>query len=263
MIEEFRLDLEKVYAPELVQELLDSFTEVKENYYLGKHEPSELNGGKFVEACVRILQLEITGKYTPIGNKLPSVVDELRRFENSSKQIDDSLRLLIPRVLIGIYDIRSKRGVSHLGKINPNYADSTLIVTTASWVLAELYSIHSTIPISEAQKIVDDLVERKLALVHDLGDVKRVLDPSLTSKLQTLILLYSVYPNSLSVDELIESIEYSKPSVFKKQILGKLHKDRIIDYSIEEQTCTILPPGLKYVEDRYETWVNKFNERSL
>jgi len=257
MIEQIRQDFSAVYPQDIVDALINSFIEIKENYYLRKHEPAELNGGKFVEACVRLLQHQLRGSYTPIGVPIRNMVQELRNFEQTPSTYPDSYRLHIPRVLLGVYNIRNRRGVGHLGgDVNPNLADSTLILSVVSWVLAELYRMHYAVSIDEAQKIVDDLVERKLPLVYEVHNVKRVLAPKLTAKDQTLILLYSVYPKQLSEVELLQFTEYSNLSAYRNRILRELHRQRLINRN-SNGTCVILPPGLRYVEEHYNDWLNE------
>lgn len=261
MLEQIRKDLAVVYPQNIVDALLDSFIEIRENYYLGKYEPAELNGGKFVEACVRLLQFELTGSYIPIGQSIRNMVNELRNFEQAPSSFHDSLRLHIPRLLLGIYNIRNRRGVGHLsGDVNPNLADANIITNAANWTLAEIYRMHYAVSLDDAQKTVNNLVERKIPLVYEMGDVKRVLNPKLPAKDQTLVLLYSVYPNGLSDDELLRHTEYSNSSYFRRNILPALHKKRFIYYS-EDGSCTILPPGLHYVEENYESWVSKITRR--
>jgi len=75
MLEKIKADLKNKYPPEICDALIDSYFKIKEQYYLMNHEPSELNGGKFVEACIRLLQKELTGSYISIGNHIPNVVD--------------------------------------------------------------------------------------------------------------------------------------------------------------------------------------------
>jgi len=86
------------YPDDLVEELLKSYQQIKENYYLGKFKPSELEGGFFVECVRRIIDLELFGQYVPIGKNLNRFNDqEMRRYENGSG--DDSYRLHIPKSL--------------------------------------------------------------------------------------------------------------------------------------------------------------------
>lgn len=195
MINRIRTDLKQKYAEELVDAFVDSYIEIKEQFYLEKHEPSELNGGKFVEACARIIELELTGQFTPIGSPINNMVLLLRRFETAQTSYHDSFRLHIPRTLLTIYNIRNRRGVGHLGgDVNPNIADATLIATCADWVMAEIYRIIYTSTLEKAQAVVTQLVKRKISLVHNIGEVKRVLASFLNFKDQTLLLLTSIFP---------------------------------------------------------------------
>ena len=187
-------DLKSRLPSELVDALLVSYDEIKQNYFLERHGPSELNGGKFCEACVRIIQHETdNGNYIPIGTSVRNMIGVLRDFERiPTNQATESYRIHIPRVLITMYNIRNKRGVGHLGgDVNPNFADSTLLATCADWVMAELFRIYYQCTLDEAQSIVDSLVQRKLVLVYDIEDVKRVLLSTMSHKNQTLVLLAS------------------------------------------------------------------------
>jgi hypothetical protein len=188
MIDKIRADISKKYPKDLVDALIDSYIEIKEQYYLNKLEPSELNGGKFVEACARIIEHELTGQFTPLGTSIKNMVLLLRKFETSPASHHDSFRLHIPRALLSIYNIRNRRGVGHLGgDVNANIADATLIATSADWVLAELYRMFYTSTLEEAQAVVTQLVKRKISLVHEVGEIKRVLANFLNFKEQTLL----------------------------------------------------------------------------
>lgn len=260
MLEIIRNDLKKLYPPDLCDAFIDSYIEIKEQYYLAKYETSELNGGKFVEACVRLIQEELSNSHIPIGQHIPNLVKVLRDFETSDKSKGDSFRIHIPRALLFVYNIRNRRGVGHLGgDVNPNLADSTVITAAADWVLAEIYRIVYTVSLDEAQGIVNNLVRRKIPLVYEIGDIRRVLDPTISFRDQTLILLYSAHPDHMTDDELIDYLEYSNPSRYRSYTLKNLHKDRLIEYS-KDNGCIILPPGILYVEQQYSQWLNKLNQ---
>lgn len=256
MINKIRTDLSKNYPSELVNALIDSYIEIKENYFLNHLEPSELNGGKFVEAGIRIIQFVLdNGHYTPIGKTIPDMIGTLRKFEqNPDKNILESFRINIPRNLASIYNIRNKRGVGHLGgDVNPNLPDANLIIACCDWVLAELFRINYNCALDEAQKMVDLLVQRKNPLVYEFDDVKRVLNPKLSFKIQTLLLLAHEHPTRTNEEDLIKWIEPSNVAVYRKNVLKLLHKTRMIDYR-NDGSCVILPTGLKYIEDNFEKW---------
>ncbi|MDD4876527.1 MAG: hypothetical protein PHQ86_05300 [Dehalococcoidales bacterium] len=158
------------------------------------------------------------------------MVKILRDFETFDKSKNDSFRIHIPRILLSVYNIRNKRGVGHLGgDVNPNLADATVITAAVDWILAELYRIFYTVSLNEAQEIVNGLVRRKIPLVWEINNIRRVLDPTISYRNQTLILLCSVYPSSLADDELVNCLEYSNPSRYRTNIIKNLHKDRLIE----------------------------------
>src|SRR5690606_18474770 len=162
-----KIDLKNHFPSDLVDALLKSYEDIKTNYILNKWEPSELNGGKFVEAATRMMQFACKGGvYTPIGTSIRNIFDELKSLEQTPSSILDSYKQHIPRCLGAIYNLRNRRGVAHLGvDINPNKADAYLIITIAEWILAELFRINYNIPLHDAQLIVESLISRKLELV--------------------------------------------------------------------------------------------------
>lgn len=255
MIDQFRNDLKTVFPVDLVDALLDSYVEIKTNFIIDKWEPSELNGGKFVEATIRILQFVcFTGVYTPIGTSIRNIFAELQRIEQSPTTILDSYRLHIPRCIGAIYNIRNRRGVGHLsGDISPNKADALLIITISEWVLSELYRINYRIPLVKAQELVNNLVSRKLELVFDLNGVKRILNPKMKIKDQILLLLYSDNNQYLTIDNLAKHLKYDNKNYLKNKILTEIDKQKLIELT-EDEKVYLLPPGRKHVEDNYEKW---------
>jgi len=249
-------DLKKKYPDEIVDALISSFNQIYENFIVEKFEPSELNGGKFTEAVVRILEFETNhGKYTPLGGKISNMKDLLDGFALVPKdQSIESFRVTIPRVLFGIYDIRNKRGVGHLGgDVNPNYQDCSYIVGVASWVMCELFRIIFSCSLSEAQSLVDSLINHPTKLIVNIDDVKRVLNPDLKLADQVLLVLYHENPSKYTVDELIKCIEPNDNNYFRNKIIGKLHKKRFIERN-EYGECLILRPGISYVEKNIKKW---------
>ena len=254
MINQFSLDLKRVFPVELVNSLLDSYVEIKTNFITQKWEPSELNGGKFVEATVRVLQHVIFGSYTPIGASIRNMYSELQRIESSPPTFLDSYRLHIPRCLGAIYNIRNRRGVGHLsGDINPNKADALLIITIAEWILAELYRINYNIDLQEAQDLVDKLVSRKLELVFEFNGIKRILNHKLSIKDKVLLIAYSGHNPSLSLTDLCLHLKYQNQTYLKTKVLKILDRIQYIELTADNRIF-LLPPGKKYVEDNYENW---------
>lgn len=254
MINQFSNDLKGVFPDELVDSLIDSYVEIKTNFIIQKWEPSELNGGKFVEASIRILQHIIFGIYTPIGTSIRNTFAEFQRIERAPSTHLDSYRIHIPRCLAAIYNIRNRRGVGHLsGDINPNKTDSYLIITICEWILAELYRINYSVSLTEAQNIVDKLISRKLELVFELNGIKRILNPRLKIKDKILLIVYSEQSEYVTLSNLCLHLKNKNQYYLKNKILKQLDKEEFIELTKDDKIY-LLPPGEKYVEDNYDSW---------
>lgn len=162
---------------DLREPLGQTFSEIKHNFTLGKHEPSELNGGKFAEVVLRILEWHTspTKQFTAFGARIPDFGQATRRFEGLSG-LPDSVRFHIPKLIGAIYTLRNKRGVGHVGgDINPNHMDASLISAMASWIMAELVRLFHKIDLHEAQSIVDSLMDKSISVIWEVGDKRRVI----------------------------------------------------------------------------------------
>ncbi|HEX2947157.1 MAG TPA: hypothetical protein VHT96_14520 [Clostridia bacterium] len=233
------------YPPDIVDALLRSYLELKENFSLGKFKPTELEGGFFVECVRRIIEIELFGTIIPIGTTLNTFSDaEMKRYENATG--DESYRLHLPRALRSVYNMRNKRGVGHLSHVFPNVMDSTYIVSTCDWVLAELIRLISTLAPDECQRIIDSIVQRKLPIIFEDGDIQRVLDHTMKKSDQTIVLLYH---NSQPIkdDTLCRWVEYASLSMYKRRVLEPSHTARLIEYR-NDGFCLITPNGIDYVE---------------
>src|SRR5437868_1963365 len=135
--------------------------------------PSELSGGKFCEIVYTILQGHAKGTYATKPTKPANFVDACKKLESNSGQ-PRSFQILIPRMLPALYEIRNNRGVGHVGgDVDPNHMDATVVLGMVNWIMAELVRVLHQLPIEDAQKVVDQLVERRIPIVWQIGDVKR------------------------------------------------------------------------------------------
>lgn len=173
----------------LVKELLEAYSEAKKRFHLGDLRYNIVAGGRFSEAAFRILQWATkSGTYTPMGGKLPGIPTLLSEFAKD-KSHDDSLRLHIPRVLQGIYEIRNNRNGPHLGAIDVNLMDATLVVHGMDWALAELVRLYHNLSANEAQALVDDLVAKEVPAMQIFDGYPRILK-DLSQPNHILVLLY-------------------------------------------------------------------------
>lgn len=232
------------YGKSIAKNIFNAYKEIGENYVLEKWKPSELDAGHFVESVRRLLEFELTGTHTPFKKKLPLFNDKaLTFYENQSGH--ESYRLLIPRVLKSIYNLRNKRGVAHITDISPNEMDATIILYSVKWILAEIVRLNSKLSIEETQSMIDSIIEREIPLIFKDKNITKVLNVKIRAKDQVLLLLFDNSPQK--IENLRASIEYSNRSGFNA-IIKNLHKLKLIHCS-KDQKCLILPPGLNAAEE--------------
>lgn len=98
-----------------------------------------------------------------------------------------------------------------------------------------------------AQQIVEKIIQILSPIIWEVDSNLRILQTNLTMKEATLLLLYHSQ-NELDEANLIRYIEHSNPSVYRRDILRKLHKNRFIEYNEKRKVCRISPTGIKFVE---------------
>lgn len=225
--------------------LLKEYNLILQNYIEQRWSPSELSGGKFCEIVYTIIDGMASGSFASSPSKPRNIVDSCKSLENQTS-LPRGLRILVPRLLPALYEIRNNRGVGHVGgDVDPNYMDSNAVLSICSWVMAELIRVHHNLTTEQAQSVVDSLSERKIPVVWEGRGIKRVLDSKMGLKDQILVLVAS-NPSDSSLDELIVWTD-SKNKVYFKKLVVKLHKERLIEFDRANNTITILPPGTNCV----------------
>jgi hypothetical protein len=226
--------------------LIAEYNRIIQHYLERRWTSSELSGGKFCEIIYTILDGYAKGQYENKPLKPQNFVDACKRLENNNN-VPRSFQILIPRMLPALYEIRNNRNVGHVGgDVDSNSMDTITVVTTASWILGELIRVYHNVGISEAQKIVDFITNRKIPLVWETDSIKRVLNPSLSLKDQILLLICS-NSTKTKTDDLLQWIECHDKGYFIRS-LRQLHKNRMIELSAQEKEGEILPPGMILVE---------------
>lgn len=238
----------------LRETLLSSYQLILSNYGERRWEPSELNGGKFCEAVYSIIAGALSNNFPAKACKPANMYDACRTLEqtpsNQNRVGDRSLRVLIPRVLPVLYEIRNQRGVGHIGgEVDPNHMDAEAVQSMASWVMAELVRVFHGVTVQEAQETVDALVERKTPLIWEVEGVRRVLVPGMSAKNKVLLLLHHS-TGWVSVAELFGWVEYSNLSMFRRAVLIALHKDKLIEFNQSDEKVRISPLGSVEVETK-------------
>ena len=172
--------------------------------------------------------------------KPTNFVEACRRLE-SNISVPRSFQILIPRLLPPLYEIRNNRNVRHVGgDVDPNHMDATTVLAITAWIMAELVRVFHATTVEDAQDIVDSIVKRRVPLVWQSGQIKRVLDHDLSLRDQVLVLVGScaVPVEAASLQAWTEC----KNRTYFSRVIRDLHKTRIVEAS-EAGTVRLLPPG--------------------
>jgi hypothetical protein len=235
----------------LRDDLLDAFREIVTNYREHRWEASELNGGKLCEAVFTIVEGYLdSGKHASRAKKPSRFPQACLALEQKYASVPNSRspRILIPRVMIGLYDIRNNRGVGHSGAdVDPNHMDATFVLYASKWLVAELVRLLHTLTTEEAAVVVDALVERENPWIWSEDGKKRLLRLGMTWKQQTLVMLLSE-TGEVAEDDLFRWLEHPSLPGFRKDVLRPLHKVRQIEYDADTRTVRLLPPGVGAAE---------------
>jgi hypothetical protein len=227
--------------------LLAEYNSIIQHYLERRWTGAELSGGKFCEIVYTILDGHAKNSFASTPSKPSNFVDACKRLENNS-HVPRSFQILIPRMLPPLYEIRNNRNVGHVGgDVDPNLMDSQAVVSMCSWILAEVIRVFHNTTTASAQKIVDSISIRKIPLVWELGNIKRILNPSISLKNQ-ILLLVSSSPGKTRTEDLIIWTEYANKGYFHK-LLRQLHKLRLVELSNNETEIELLPPGSTQVEN--------------
>jgi hypothetical protein len=234
----------------LRDELLAEYSRIVRNYRERRWEPAELKGGKLCEVVYSILRGYVDGSFPASSTKPRNMVDACHAPEQASSGYPRSVRIQIPRMLIALYEVRNNRGVGHVGgDVNPNHMDATCVLQMSKWILSELVRLFHDVDTQTATDAVESIVERVVPIVWKVDGKLRVLDTSLSMKEKTLVVLYR-HAGSVAELDLFSWVEHSNASVYRRDVLRKCHKEKLIEYDQASRMITLSPKGIEYVEER-------------
>jgi hypothetical protein len=227
--------------------LLAVYQSIVQSFAVHGWSPSELSGGKFCEIVFTILDGYAKSGYAASPKK-PRAFDQACKLLENNSHVPRSFQILMPRLLPALFEVRNNRGVGHAGgDVDPNHMDAVFVLTSCNWIMAEFVRVFHNVSISEAQDIVDKLVERRMPLLWIGDDMRRILDPKLGLREQILLLLCT-FPGKVCTAELKNWTGYKNGTYFKK-LLREMHADRLVELAKDSRTVLILPPGDKIASE--------------
>jgi hypothetical protein len=228
--------------------LLAEYRGIVTAYTESRWKLTALDAGRFCEVVYTILDGALSGNFAASPQKPARFPDACRALESRPSVAigDRSLRILIPRVLPALYEVRNNRDVGHVGgDVTANKMDAQFVRDAATWVLAELVRIFHALPVADAQASVDALVERTHPLVWVHDGKRRVLDASMSTKDKVLVLLYGM-PAGAAITDLQAWTKYKVN--FRRQVLEPLGIALLIECNSAWTHAVITPLGVQRVE---------------
>ncbi|WP_370894554.1 hypothetical protein [Janibacter sp. GXQ6167] len=208
--------------------------------------PNAIEGGRFTEAVLRILEWDAKGHPTALGDskfKADQVIKQLESIATAT----DSIRLHIPRALRVIYAIRNKRDTGHLTDgIDPNIQDATLVIAVMDWVMAELVRLYHSASPAEAQALIEELVTREVPMIEVFNGKPRILKDLRASE-HVLVLLYWSGRLGVSMDALSEWVPTGMRTNLRRTV-NQLHAKHMVHFEDNVVRLTML--GARHVIDK-------------
>jgi hypothetical protein len=231
---------------DIVTHLLDDYIEIKQNFAFRKFRPTELNGGRFAESVLRLIQQQDRGTYTPFGTSLTNTNSIIDSALNNTT-LHESMRFYIPRLARILLDVRNRRDVAHVGgDVSPNLSDSLFVSHSVDWILTEILRIYYSCTIDAAKKIAESLNEFTVPIIADVDGFIRVQNTSLKLDEKILAILYYKNPAPVQDTDLVKWTKYQNASRFRREILADLDNRVLIHYA--NGLCKLLPKGIMHVE---------------
>jgi len=213
-------ELKKHLPEELAADLVNQFMSIRTDVATGTLERSA--PGKLVETLVQILQYIDNGAYTKTF-KSGGIEDFLKNAESRPLNLPQDLKIVLTRVARGMYSLRSKRGITHKGAVNPNIYDLKYLFSAAQWVLSEIARHVLSTDMDTAGRIVEFIQVPASSLVEDFGD-KRLFLREGTSMEELLILLFYYYPANVLATQLQKDMNRFARSTVSNTIISAYNK---------------------------------------
>ncbi len=195
MLVELLDDLPQTINKELFRILLEEYKGIKAAYYAQNYELTLTKAGKFVEITFQILS-DIAFGEIPEKPKFNEICRKLERIPEKDEHI--SIRILLPKVALTLYTLRSKRGAVHINsEVSPNYIDSTFAVTSCDWIVSEFLRLYLAKEQKEVLRMINSISKMHIPLVEEISGELVILNPKMTAKEQILILLLQKHPNPI------------------------------------------------------------------
>jgi hypothetical protein len=247
--EDLKDSLAKDISPRLVDDLLKDFVDIRRHYISSDYRSLLAKSGTFSETVAQILIY--LSESMIISTKEIKINELEKRLVNANLNL--SLKTVIPRMLITIYKLRSSRGGAHQSdEISPNYIDANYIHTCCNWIICELIRLYHDSDVDKAVKIIAHISKTNFPLLEEIDGETLILEENLKIREQILALLFSNYPQRVSLD-IVKHTAKAKNPISIANALTKMVQSKLIHKNREGIILT--SKGLKEAEGVYANFV--------
>jgi hypothetical protein len=241
--------LEARFPTKRVEAILEHFDKMVTEFQVGHWETATVRSGKFVEAILKALWAHV-GNVVPKTKdfKVDSIIRQLEQIPYV--QAEDSVRLTIPRACRFVYEIASNRGARHDSEeVNPNQMDASVVVSTSSWMLAELlrYATKGAVDLSQTRDLVAALIQKKYPPIEDVEGRVYFHIKGLSAREVALLTLWRFHPRRQSEAELIDAARRHGASPSNSRMAISRLKSIVDDDG--NGNLRLLVPGMKEAEE--------------
>ncbi|MBI2583230.1 MAG: hypothetical protein HYW25_01055 [Candidatus Aenigmarchaeota archaeon] len=221
-----------------VENMLSHYRKMRWEYAMADHEAVGMHAGKFCENASNLVLSILTGQM----EERPQLGNVLTKIDKAqpNTQVDDMIRVTIPRMLRAVYELRSKRGTVHVNlRMKVNEIDSKLTLDICSWILAEFLRVYHSSDMDIAWKLIDRVSKVQLPFIDEYRGKKLIMNAKLSVPEEVLLHLINAGVE-VPVDELIKWI----PNADRNHVLTvlrQLHDKRLVHY--DEGFAKITPLG--------------------
>lgn len=230
---------------ELEDKLFEEYAEIKHRFQLDDCRPSQLNGGRFAEAVLRIFQHLLGVPITPLGKDIPAPekTSILNKTANSGV-IDEHIRQKTTALTRLLLDFRNNRDVAHLGGFSANRIDASLVLSCANWMVAEFIRVYGNYSLEQAQELVDKIAVPNYPVIFEIEGEEFISRGDLLVKHEILVLLSK---QKRDFAFLFSKTKDGNKSRFAKTVEA-MTTDKMI--ALKDGYYHVLPKGIKEVHAR-------------
>ncbi|MDO8494589.1 MAG: hypothetical protein Q7S68_04555 [Deltaproteobacteria bacterium] len=235
----------KTIPDDLEKRLFEEYTEIKRRHQLNDCGPSQLNGGRFAEAVLRIFQHLLGAAVTAFGEDIPAT--EKTKIINkvtSDSHIDEHIRQKVTALTKLLLDFRNNRDVAHLGGFSANKIDASFVLSCANWIVAELIRVYGNYSMDEAQEIIHKIAIPNYPVIFCVEEEEFIARDDLSVKQEVLILLSK---QKRSSDFLFSKTKDRNRSRFNKTLASMTAKKFI---ALKDGFYHLLPNGIKEIQEK-------------